>query len=295
MKILVMKYFQLFCLCFFFLSGLAQQQSFKKISGETFPIDKKLYEGSGLAQWNGRLLAHNDSGDNNLYELDTVAGLLTNNYQVRNTQNTDWEDIAQDSLYFYIGDIGNNSGSRSILRILRVDKKSLFEKVLPIVDTISFAWPQTEESGIARQINFDCEAFITFGDSLYLFTKEYKTKRCTRLFSIPNKPGSYTARYRNILNTRMLITGATYHVNRKQLVLCGYNLWLRPFLLLFSNVAGSDFFSMPYTKYKLRLPFRQIEGVATFDGIRHYLISEEFKFLFFHRRPALHIVDINKN
>ncbi|MEO8235531.1 MAG: hypothetical protein ABI549_08975 [Flavobacterium sp.] len=40
----------------------------------TFVLNQKLKETSGLIQWNNRLWTHNDDTDTNLYALDTING-----------------------------------------------------------------------------------------------------------------------------------------------------------------------------------------------------------------------------
>ncbi len=88
-------------------------------------LDAILKETSSLTQSDSLLWTSNDDTDTALYAIDT-KGIIQNKIQLKNVTNTDWEEISQDSLYFYIGDFGNNvSGNRKDLHILRVEKKSL--------------------------------------------------------------------------------------------------------------------------------------------------------------------------
>jgi len=244
----------------------------------TFRLDAKIPEGSGLVAWNGQLWTHNDSDSNSLFALDTATGKIVQEYELPHVKNRDWEDLSQDSDYFYLGAFGNNTEERDTLRILRIEKISLL-KQQPKIDAIKFGWPETFTDGKRSKINFNCEAMAVVDDSIYLFTKEQKEGRRTRVFSLPVKPGTYTAHYKSTLNTRILVTGASYDAGSKKLVLCGYNLLLRPFLLVFPEVKGTDFFAGKVTQFRLRLPFHQIEGVSTFDGKRYYLINEKWKFM----------------
>src|SRR5690606_4745307 len=108
-------------------------------------------------------------------------------YQLQNVKNTDWEEIAQDSLYFYIGDFGNNSGRRDTLNIVRVEKQSLL-RFMPVVDYIHFSWPTTtDDEGRKSKVNYNCEAMVVVRDSIFLFTKEREPRR-TSLFSIAKAP-----------------------------------------------------------------------------------------------------------
>jgi hypothetical protein len=176
-------------------------------------------------------------------------------------------------------------------------------KRTPKIDTIQFRWPEvaltnkrgkiiTGKNAGVEHVNFNCEALITIGDSLYLFTKEWKEKRCTRVFSLPKLPGIHIARFKSTFPTKVLVTGATFNIQKNLLVLCGYNLWLRPFLLMFPDVEGTEFFKGSFIKRKVGLPFRQVEGVGSTDGTRFLLINEDFRFLFLHTQPGLHLLKI---
>jgi hypothetical protein len=281
-----MRNFLLALFIFSFIPGLAQTHSRLK-PARNFKLDSRIPEGSGLAAWNGKLWTQNDSGDASLFSIDTASGKIIEEHKLGNLKNTDWEDLAQDGRYFYIGDTGNNLGERDTVYVFRVEKQSLLQN-RPVIDTISFNWPETETKTGKQRANFDCEALVSIGDSLYLFTKEWKHTRQTRLFSLPNKPGKYTAKYKSRLATRVLVTGATYDEHRGTLVLCGYNLWLKPFLLVFPNASKTDLLSGKFTKAKLKLPFRQVEGVTVFDDGSYFVINENWKFLFLHTPAEIH-------
>jgi hypothetical protein len=280
---------------FFLTQANAQVQvTHRRIKpSKSFSLSGKIPEGSGLAAWNGRLWTHNDSGEAKLFALDTATGKIVDEYELPGAENNDWEDIAQDKRYFYIGDIGNNAGERSRLNIIRIEKESLLAHK-PVIDTIAFSWPDTVTGHKTEKINYNCEAMVTGGDSIYLFTKEYKKDRCTRAFSLPKKPGTYVANYKSTFKTNVLVTGAFYDETNNQLVLSGYNLWLRTFLLVFRNINGTGFFAEKCVKVTVRKPLRQTEGVATFDGKSWYLINEDFKFWFLlHTKAGLHKIIIN--
>jgi hypothetical protein len=289
----------------FFISIMAFSQPAEVISNpklkkrcvkpaKTFKIDGKIPEGSGLAAWNGSLCTHNDSGAARLFSLDTISGAIIDTYELPDIVNTDWEDLGQDDDYFYLGDIGNNLNDKNVLTIYRIEKKSLLQH-RPKINTIAFSWPETDTAGKTAKINFDCEAMTVVSDSIYLFTKEWKKTHRTRVFSIPKSPGTYVAKYKNTLKTRLLVTGASYDTSQKSLVLCGYNLWLRPFLLRFKDVKPDNFFSGKGEKIKIRKRFRQTEGVASFDGKTYFVINEDFHFLFLHSDEEIHRLELKKN
>jgi hypothetical protein len=286
-----MKYFMLLLFGFFAYSQSAEIISKPKLKHscikplKSILIESHIREGSGLAAWNGKLWTHNDSGKAQLFALDTATGKLLETYDLP-LKNRDWEDLSQDQDYFYLGNFGNNAHKADTLQIYRINKESILQKS-PLIETISFSWPQTITNGKTEKINFDCEAMVVKGDSICLFTKEWKRGHRTRLFTLPKTPGTWIANYRRTLKTRILVTGASYDENTKQLVLCGYNMILQPFLLVFPETNGTDFFSKPGKKIKIRKRFRQVEGVTTFDGVNYYVINEDFHRLFVRTRQRL--------
>jgi hypothetical protein len=82
-------------------------------------LDPILKETSGLTQIDSLLWTSNDDTDTALYAIDK-KGVIQNKIQLKNTTNTDWEDIAQDRDYFYIGDFGNNASGNRILKLIQL-------------------------------------------------------------------------------------------------------------------------------------------------------------------------------
>lgn len=261
----------------------------------SIPLDKTTKETSGLVQYNNLLWTINDNSDTTIYGIDTT-GVIRNKIQLKNVLNKDWEEITQDENYLYIGDFGNNvSGNRKDLHILRIEKKSFLLSV-PTIDTISFSYSdQTNFSKIkSNTTNFDCEAFVVTTDSIYLFTKQWKQKK-TSIYVLPKIPGNHIAKLKENYNTKGLITGATYFSQNNLIVLCGYNKKLAPFLYLLHDYKNSDFFSGNKRKIKLKLPFHQIEGISTKDGLHYYLTNENFEIKPFINVPQkLHQLDLSK-
>lgn len=241
-----------------------------------------LHETSGLVLNDNLLWTMNDDTDNTIYGVDP-GGVIKKKIALKNVTNEDWEEIAQDSSYFYIGDFGNNvSGNRKDLHILRVEKKSIEGKIQK-TDTISFTYSnQTDFTKIkSNSTNLDCEAFVIVNDSIYLFTKQWKQKR-TATYVIPKIPGNYTAQLKDAFNVNGLITSATIVPDKKLLVLSGYSTSLSPFVYLFYDYERSNFFSGNKRKIKIALPFHQIEGITTQNGLQYYLTNENFT-----RKPFL--------
>ena len=235
-----------------------------------------LKETSSLTQSDSLFWTNNDDTNTALYAIN-IKGVIKNKIELKNVTNTDWEEITQDANYFYIGDFGNNvSGNRKNLHILRVEKQSLLQNNQKI-DTLSFSYSNQMDFTKTKSntTNFDCEAFIVSGDSIYLFSKEWKQKR-TSVYVIPKLPGQHIAQLKESYNVKGLITAATYVAEKKLLVLTGYSKSLSPFIYLFYDYNNSNFFSGNKRKIKIALPFHQMEGISTLDGFNYFLTNENF-------------------
>jgi hypothetical protein len=239
-------------------------------------LSSVLKETSSLLLWDSLLWTTNDDSDTSLYGMDKL-GVIQKEISLKKIANIDWEDMSQDSLYFYIGDFGNNaSGSRKDLHILRVKKQSLRLDVQKI-DTLSFSYSdQTDfRKSKSNTTNFDCEAFVVVNDSIYLFTKQWKQKR-TAVYALPKTPGNHVAQLKESYNIKGLITGATYVQDKKLIALSGYSKRLSPFIYLLYDYKNSSFFSGNKRKIKIALPFHQVESIATQNGRNYYLTNENF-------------------
>lgn len=247
-------------------------------------LSDTIKETSGLLFFDNQIWTHNDDSDSTIYGLDT-SGVIQKKITLKQIKNKDWEAISQDSLYIYIGNFGNNyRGNRNDLCIYRIEKKSFYDTT-PIIDTIAFSYAKQTDFSVqkANTTNFDCEAFVILKDSIYLFTKEWKTAT-TSVYVLPNKSGHQIAQLQASWNCKGLITGATYLETEKKIMLCGYTKRGSPFLYFLYDFEGNHFFSGRKRRIDLKLRFHQIEGIATIDGTTFYLTNEALV-----RKPFLKI------
>jgi hypothetical protein len=237
-------------------------------------LSDSISETSGLIAFENLLWTHNDNRDTTLYGLDT-KGKIKKKVSLQGIKNKDWEEISQDSLYLYIGDFGNNyEGNRKYLQILRIEKKSfLLNK--PIIDIIAFSYANQTDFKVqkANTTDFDCEAFVVTQNSIYLFTKQWQQNK-TSVYVLPKNPGTHIAQLKETINVEGLITGATYLPSKKLMVLCGYSKTVQPFLYLLYDYKEFGFLSGNKRKINISLPFHQIEGIATQDGLNYYVTNE---------------------
>lgn len=243
------------------------------LSGRILPA--ALKETSGLLMWDGYLWTQNDNSDINIYKLDTINGSIINSFPVTGAINSDWEEISIDETHLYIGDFGNNgTGNRTDLRILKIEKNSLLTGN-PSIETIYFSYSDQTDmdpSGV-NYTDFDCEAFIVAGDSIYLFTKQWINNK-TSLYSLPKSPGTYKAKLKATHDVEGLVTGAVYLDSRNLVALCGYSSTWVPFVYLLYDFSGTDFFTGNKRKITIDSPYHQVEGISTVNGLKYYISNE---------------------
>ncbi len=267
-------------LIFFFLCVFCRSRKAKiPASYLTFPTDStvsiiqsfpdEVRESSGIIMVAGHLWTHNDSGDApKLYQMNLENGQLTQEILIEEATAKDWEDIAQDSAFLYIGDFGNNSGRRqdlTIFKILKPDSK----KTIPsnsLARRIEFEYPdRVDFNPDAYQHNFDCEAMITAGDSLYLFSKNHVDNR-TRLYSLPKAAGRHIANLKATFDTKGTITGAGIDKKNEVVALVGYlfdrrRVGYAAFTWLFWDYEDHNFFNGKSKRINLPV-FAQTEGIC---------------------------------
>lgn len=239
-------------------------------------LPEEVGESSGLLLRGGVLITHNDSGNEPLlYEIDTVSMQVRRQVRVLGVANTDWEDLAEDDQYLYIGDIGNNLGMRQDLKVLRVAKSDYDTSDAVQAEVIAYRYE--DQAGLANTGNsdWDAEALVSYGDSLLLFTKQWQSGG-TVVYSLPKTPGTYRARRIAEYPVRGLITAAAPASGSEGVILLGYSAQLQPFTLTVP-VAGPSFtFPEQTEKQLLDIGFGQTEGISPAPGGRYYVSSESF-------------------
>lgn len=257
-------------------------------------LEDELAETSGLIKWNNQIWTLNDNGNTQIYGLDTLTGNILDFSPLTGSVNIDWEEITQDSDYLYIGDFGNNqNGNRTDLKILRIDKKSFLANS-PVIEMINFSYSDQHEfaSTGANNTDFDCEAFVVTTDSIFLFTKQWISNK-TKVYALPKTPGSFSARLKASYDVEGLITGATFLESKKLIVLSGYSSLLEPFIFMLYDFTGSDFINGNKRKVSISLPFHQIEGITTSNGLKYFISNEKFVLApIAEILPKLHILDL---
>ncbi|MCU0335243.1 MAG: hypothetical protein MUF62_09370 [Chitinophagaceae bacterium] len=247
-----------------------------------------LEEVSGTVYWQGALYMLNDGGHPPaFYKVDTASGQVLQTILLEGATNIDWEELAQDDQYFYIGDFGNNyQGNRKNLVIYRVAKADIGteEKV-----TIPAAAVQRIQFGYADQTDFtpttksdatayDCEAMVVHKGRIHLFTKNWIGNH-SRHYQLPARPGQQNAVLIDSFSTNdYIITGASF-TPRGKLVFTAYTRTGFCSLLLLSYRETADGgLVLAGNKRLIQLPgavgIGQLESIAVDEQQQAWMSSE---------------------
>ena len=239
-------------------------------------LPQEISETSGLIFHNGKLITHNDSGNEaRLFEIDTLSLKITRTVTIKNADNVDWEDITQDDTYIYIGDFGNNNGSRSDLVIYRI-AKSEYEQFNEVsADRIDFSFEDQSSFVENSNSDWDAEALFAFGNTLVVLTKQWGSKG-TVAYVLPSLPGDYSAKRLDGYQVNGLITGSAYNSTAKLLYLIGYSNTLKPFIVRVEGANENAIFGGKIEKTNLNINLVQVEGISHVTGDTYFLSSELF-------------------
>lgn len=252
-----------------------QKEVFKIKNYRISYLDEKIQETSGLSLMNGKLYTFNDSGNSpELFELDKTTGEIINTIKI-NGKNKDWEALTNDGTNFYIGDFGNNGGTRRDLEIYKVpfENNSLKNDSVKL---ISFEYPeQTEFVPKYLSTDFDAEAMIYLNGKIHLFTKEWSSKSTSHYSIDPEISQKQNAEKIETYKTNFVVTDASYF--DKKLYLIGYTKNTKVFLEVFNETGSGIFFKDNPKRYYLgsALSIGQIEGI-TVDETGIYISGEKF-------------------
>jgi hypothetical protein len=177
----------------------------------------------------------------------------------------------------YIGDFGNNNGTRKDLCIYKIGINRILKNDTNLKsEKINFSFGnQTSFSSQPYTTNFDVEAVASIDNKLIVFTKNWGNNRCD-IYACPKTPGTFNLTKIDSFNSQCMITGADYSTNDSLLALCGYTLD-HPFVYIVKRKSqvGFDWQSA----YKIDLvPQKQIqmEGIAFEKSGSCFVSNEKF-------------------
>jgi len=256
------------------------------------PISDTLVENSGLQWAGGSLWTFNDSGNEPaLYRISTTeANKILQIVTLEGATNVDWEDIAFDGTYFYIGDFGNNiDGARTDLRIYKFPINAINENYITNrnvtitaseISVIHFSYANrgTITPTSANNTRFDCEAMIVDGGKIHLFNKNWIDLNTTHYRINDIAAGTYIADSLETLPTGYLVTGADITPNGKVIVLLGYQTtgFANHYMHLLSDYNSGFYFNGNRRKINLPNAFSmgQAEGICFMDNSSGFISNE---------------------
>lgn len=250
----------------------------QEVSLVTF-LDDAINESSGLVKIGDRLITHNDSGNPaELYELDANTGEVMRTVSINNATNVDWEDITFDENYIYIGDFGNNSGSRTDLKVYKISLEEYLTNDSVNAEVINFSYAeQTDYSPSPFTTNFDAESLIVVNDQLYIFSKNWGNLQ-TDIYALSTTPGTYALEKIGNIQAECLVSGAAYNTETNHILLIGY-FFSANYVFELSQIDFNEFSIGNTQRYEFTPPSNastQIEGITYANENTYLLTSEEF-------------------
>lgn len=242
-------------------------------------LPNKLKEISGITKDGDELWAIVDTKNADIYKLN-LNGNIIQTIHLLNYKLKDVEAVSSDNRFLYVGDVGDNNGTRESRTIIRIAKSSLGDN--PVVNVegelINFTFPDEGHVKKKKGNNYDCEAMVSFGDSLYVFTKRRDDMK-TELYVLPKLPGNYPARSITVFKTKGLVTDAAVNEKRNEIALVGYDEGhTRPFIWILSKFSGNNFFSGSFKRFELTNEKKldwQVESITYKNEDSFYIACEK--------------------
>ena len=258
-------------------------------------------ETSGLVYINDTLFSINDSGNQPVINaFKSIDGQHLASWLIQDASNIDWEALALSPDHFFIGDIGNNAGTRTTFDIYMFPREAILSGNTTLVAqkrTFQFA----DQPNVPLSLNdhdYDCEAMFFWQDSLHLLTKNWQNL-WTRHYVIPTEwQDTIVVSPRDSFNVNGLITDATLDASTGNIYLLGYKKELSglysSFMYRFENTNGS-FFNSDYRRIELgsTLNLGQTEGLCFGDANKGWISGEQINSIIT-ISPKLHSFDFNE-
>ncbi len=269
------KIFLLFILSISIISNAQQTEIFKLKKFRVSVLNDSIQETSGLNFFNEKLYTFNDSGNfPELYEIDSNSGKILKVLKTT-AENKDWEALANDGENFYIGDFGNNSGTRKDLKIYKIPfQNNVLENDL--MKTISFYYPEQNDFAPKNiSTDYDLESMIYLNGNIHIFSKEWASKSTTHYILDPENYENQAAQKVESYPTGFVVTDAAYF--DKKLYIVGYTKKTEVFLDVFNESESGVFFREKPRHLYLgsALSIGQVEGIAI-DEKGIYISGEKF-------------------
>jgi len=240
---------------------------------ELMEFDNSLSESSGLASHGRFLWSINDSGNSNeVLKLSQTGGQI-NSIEITNATNIDWESLAQDEEYLYIGDIGNNFNRRNNFTIYKV-AWDLLAKDSAEAEIITFSYADYEKGNLGSH-NFDAEGIAVREEEIWLFTKN-RGDGNSNLYRFPKLPGHYEPKKTQALAVESLVTAADIDPVTGKLILLSTKRLSTGWVNIFWSALTTDNGVFWNSRQSIKIsPSDQWEGVLWERSKRGILMTHE--------------------
>lgn len=200
-------------------------------------LHKYVQETSSLAYIDGQYWTTNDSGDGPyLYRINPDRGSIEGTVKLLNSDNQDWESLAQDEENLYVFDCGNNKADRASRSVMQVSLSALAaakyddksDAEVNIVNKREFVMADQPDDLVPFIHDFDCEAATVIDDELWIFSKNWQDF-ASRVYRLPLTEFALYSDARIALQPSQtlpvsgLVTAADFDTQSQRLVLLGYD------------------------------------------------------------------------
>jgi len=196
-------------------------------------LNPALTETSGIEAIDSVFYTFNDSGaDAEIFSFSERSSVIQKTI-IANATNVDWEAIAYDGDFFFVADVGNNFGTRDTLVIYKIPASGIknSDPITTSSEKITFSYNEKVFKNSTGWFSHDCESIFAYGDSLYLFSKDWVGKSA-RIYTLPKVAGHYNIEHRNVYYVDALITGSDVNPKSKEVALVGYSNYV-PVLIVY--------------------------------------------------------------
>lgn len=199
--------------------AVAGQSDYLIIKSHSLPSE--LEESSALyCAGNDQIYSINDSGNAPIiFQLNDNGDILSQR-SPDNVKNKDWEALTADDEFFYVGDIGNNRGTRKNVFIYKLPRNEI-DKAKTKKLSVSYEG-NNHKANESLNHDFDAEALVAVGDDLVLFSKSWRTDVLNVYLVDKNKGKQKLSANITVEGIPGVITGADYDKMNERYVLVGY-------------------------------------------------------------------------
>ncbi|MEM5499945.1 hypothetical protein WNY77_21285 [Paraglaciecola mesophila] len=199
--------------------AVAGQSGYSIIESHSLPSE--LEESSALfCAGKDQIYSINDSGNAPIIFQLSDNGDILSQRSPENVKNKDWEALTADDEFFYVGDIGNNRGTRKNVTIYKFPR-DVNVNAKTVNMSLAYEGNNTKANESLNH-DFDAEALVAVDDDLVLFSKSWRSDLLNVYLVDKNKGKQKLSANITVEGIPGVITGADYDKMNEQYVLVGY-------------------------------------------------------------------------